>query len=233
MQETGRGDIIKLASTNTKVREKTMTITMLRVMIALGIVGHAINMYCDRILSIFPNGTIKFDNIKEIEKDGVLAEMMEGVPAAVPLRSAVLGAFVLVLEFFSYFALAVYTFERSQILGGVMFVTITFSCILGAAYHVKCGFAEYVFLQLGRDRTAKDMMLDLLNCAPILQTCGVGVLVYIVTLIIAIVTGIIGFPLWALLFTIVPFVLLLSPFKIVGTMHIAAIVSMLGWIFLL
>ena len=66
---------------------------MLRVMIALGIVGHAINMYCDRILSIFPNGTIKFDNIKEIEKDGVLA--------------------------------------------------------------------EYVFLQLGRDRTAKDMMLDL------------------------------------------------------------------------
>ena len=233
MQETVGGDIIKLALTNTKVREKSMTVTMIKIMIALGIVGHAINMYCDRILSIFPNGTIKFDNIKEIEKDGVLAEMMEDVPASVPLRSAVLGAFALVLEIFSYFALAVYTFERSQILGGVMFVTITFSCILGAAYHVKCGFAEYVFLQLGRDRTAKDMMLDLLNCAPILQTCGVGVFVYIVTLIIAIVTGIIGFPLWALLFTIVPFVLLLSPFKIVGTMHIAAIVSMLGWIFLL
>ena len=177
-----------------------MTVTMIKIMIALGIVGHAINMYCDRILSIFPNGTIKFDNIKEIEKDGVLA---------------------------------VYTFERSQILGGVMFVAITFSCILGAAYHVKCGFAEYVFLQLGRDRTAKDMMLDLLNCASILQTCGVGVFVYIVTLIIAIVTGIIGFPLWALLFTIVPLILLLFPFKIVGTMHIAAIVSMLGWIFLL
>lgn len=233
MHETGRGDIIKLALTNTKVREKTMTITMLRVMIALGIVGHAINMYCDRILSIFPNGTIKFDNIKEIEKDGVLAEMMEGVSASVPLRSAVLGAFALVLEFFSYFALAVYTFERSQILGGVMFVTITFSCIVGAAYHVKCGLAEYVFLQLGRERTAKDMMLDLLNNAPVLQLSGVGLVVYIVALIIAIATGIIGFPLWALLFTIVPFVLLLSPFKIVGTMHIAAIVSMLGWIFLL
>ena len=42
-----------------------------------------------------------------------------------------------------------------------MFVTITFSCIVGAAYHVKFGLAEYVFLQLGRDRTAKDMMLDL------------------------------------------------------------------------
>ena len=210
-----------------------MTVTMIKIMIALGIVGHAINMYCDRILSIFPNGTIKFDNIKKIEKDGVLAEMMEDVPASVPLRSAVLGAFALVLEFFSYFALAVYTFERSQILGGVMFVTITFSSIVGAAYHVKCGLAEYVFLQLGRDRTAKDMMLDLLNNAPVLQLSGVGLVVYIVALIIAIATGIIGFPLWALLFTIVPFVLLLFPFKIVGTMHIAAIVSMLGWIFLL
>ena len=210
-----------------------MTITMLRVMIALGIAGHAINMYCDRILSIFPNGTIKFDNIKEIEKDGVLAEMMEGVPASVPLRSGVLGVFALVLEFFSYFALAVYTFERSQILGGVMFVAIVFSCILGAAYHIKCGLAEYVFLQLGRDHTAKDMMLDLLNSAPVLQLCGVGLVTYIVLLIIAIVTGIIGFPLWALFFTIVPFVLLLSPLKIVGTMHIAAMVSMLGWIFLI
>ena len=210
-----------------------MTVTMIRVMIALGIIGHAINMYCDRILSIFPNGTIKFDNIKEIEKDGVLAEMMEGVPAAVPLRSAVLGAFALVLEFFSYFALAVYTFERSQILGGMMFVAITCSCILGAAYHVKCGFAEYVFLKLGRDSAAKDMLLDLLNCAPILRVCGVGLFAYIVALIIAIATGIIGFPLWALIFTIVPIILLLFPFKIVGTMHIAAMVSMLGWIFLL
>lgn len=209
-----------------------MTVTMIRVMIALGIVGHAINMYCDRILSIFPNGTIKFDNIKEIEKDGVMAKIMEGVPAAVPMRSGVLGVFALVLEFFSYFALAVYTFERSQILGGLMFVAITFSCILGAAYHIKCGLAEYVFLQLGRDHTAKDMMLDLLNSAPVLQLCGVGLVTYIVLLIIAIVTGIIGFPLWALVFTIVPFVLLLSPLKIVGTMHIAAMVSMLGWIFL-
>ena len=209
-----------------------MTVTMIRVMIALGIIGHAINMYCDRILSIFPRGTIKFDNIKEIEKDGVLAEMMEGVPASVPLRSVVLGAFALVLEFFSYFALAAYTFERSRIPGAVMFVAISFSCIAGAAYHVKCGFAEYVFLQLGRDRTAKDMMLDLLNCAPVLQSCGVGLFVYTVTLIIAIATGIIGFPLWALIFTIVPMILVLFPFKIVGTMHIAAMVSMLGWIFL-
>ena len=52
-----------------------MTILIIRMMFALGVVGHAVNMYCDRILSIFPNGTIKLDNIKEIEKEGVLAKM--------------------------------------------------------------------------------------------------------------------------------------------------------------
>ena len=52
-----------------------MTILIIRIMFALGVVGYAVNMYCDRILSIFPNGTIKLDNIKEIEKEGVLAKM--------------------------------------------------------------------------------------------------------------------------------------------------------------
>lgn len=209
-----------------------MTVTMIKVMIALGIIGHGINLYCDRILSIFPNGTIKFENIKEIEKDGVMAKIMEGVPAAVPMRSAVLGAFALVLEFLSYFALSAYTFERSHALGAVMFVAIAFACIVGAAYHVKCAFAEYIFVKMGRDSRAKDAMLDLYKSAPVLQLCAVGIFIYVVALIVGIVTGIIGFPLWALIFTVVPIVIVMFPFKIVGTMHIAAMISMLGWIFL-
>ena len=47
--------------------DKNMTILIIRITFALGVVGHAVNMYCDRILSIFPNGTIKLDNIKEID----------------------------------------------------------------------------------------------------------------------------------------------------------------------
>ena len=61
--------------TTRKGEDKNMTILIIRIMFALGVVGYAVNMYCDRILSIFPNGTIKLDNIKEIEKEGVLAKM--------------------------------------------------------------------------------------------------------------------------------------------------------------
>lgn len=31
-----------------------MTVTAIKIMFVLGILGHALNMYCDRILSIFP-----------------------------------------------------------------------------------------------------------------------------------------------------------------------------------
>ncbi len=210
-----------------------MTILIIRIMFALGVVGHAVNMYCDRILSIFPNGTIKLDNIKEIEKEGVLAKMMEGVSADVPMRSAILGVLAMILEFFSYIALAFYIYGHSHAMGIIMFVTAACFCIIGAAYHVKYALAEYVFIKLGRDNKAKDLMLEVKDSAPILKLCMVGMVIYIVTLIVGIVTGIIGFPIWAVIFTTLPIVVLLFSFKIIGTLHIAAMVSMLAWMFLI
>ena len=210
-----------------------MTVTAIKIMFVLGILGHALNMYCVRILSIFPNGTIKFDNIAEIKKDGVLAKMMEGVSPEVPLRSAVLGVFALVLEFLSYVSLGIYTYEKSQVFGAIMFVTAAFFCIVGSGFHVKTALAEYVFLKLDGDSRAKDIMLDLKDNALILRICMAGMVVYIITLIAAIVTGVIGFPVWSVIFTILPVAILLFPLKIIGTLHIAAMVSMFAWIFLI
>ena len=146
------------------------------------------------------------------------------------MRSAVLGAFAIVLEFFGYIGLALYTYERSTIMGMMMFVCGAFFCIVAAAYHVKTAMAEYIFLKLERDNRGKDLMLELMQTGTILRVCILGLLVYIGVLIAAIVTGTIGFPVWAVLFTILPIFVLLFPLKIVGTMHIAAMVSMLAWI---
>ncbi len=35
-----------------------MSLTILKAILVCGIIGHAINMYCDRLLSIFPNGIV-------------------------------------------------------------------------------------------------------------------------------------------------------------------------------
>lgn len=58
-----------------------MSLTVMKLMLVLGIIGHALNMYCDRILSVFPNGTLKLEDIKTFGKDEKKTRLMEGVSA--------------------------------------------------------------------------------------------------------------------------------------------------------
>ena len=193
---------------------------ILYILLALGIVGHAINMYCDRILSIFPNGTLKLANYSKLKDGDYAAKLMEGV-------------FAIVLEFCGYAALAAYAYQKAPVYGAILFAGTTFACIVSSAYHLKCGLAEYMFLKYGRDERAKGMMLDMLRSGASLRLCSLGMITFYITLMVAIITGAIGFPIWALVFTILPIFIVILPLQIVGTLHIAAMVSMLGWMFLI
>lgn len=210
-----------------------MSLTVLKILLALGIVGHALNMYCDRILSVFPNGKLTLMNMKDIGEEGKLAKLMEGVSEKVPMRSAILGAFAVMLEFLGYFSIAAYTYERSKVYGFILFLSVVLFAVIGAAHHVKTALVEYVFLKLGKDERAKALMLDMLHSAPITRICYVGYLVFIITLIVAIVTGVAGVPLWAVVFTVLPIFIIMFPFRIIGTLHISAMVSLLAWLFLM
>lgn len=210
-----------------------MSLTVFRILLALGIAGHAINLYCDRILCVFPNGKLMLSNMKDIKEDGKMAKLMEGVAEKVPMRSAVLGAFALFLQFLGYFSIAAYIYEHSRAAGAVMFFSLSFFIIIGTAHHVKTALMEYVFLKLDRDERGKNLMLDMLNSAPVTRICFLGYIVFVITLIVAIVTGIATFPIWAVIFTVLPVFILLFPFRIIGTLHISAMISMLVWMFLL
>lgn len=206
---------------------------ILKLMLVAGIIGHGINLYCDRILSIFPNGTLKLVNMQKLKEGDYAAKLMEGVSPSIPLRSGVLGIFAIFLEFFGYAALAAYTYPRAKGFAVVLFLGTLYCCIVSSAYHIKCALAEYMFIKYGRDERAKEQMLDLMDCGPALKTFYLGLLVYIITLIVAIVTGAIGFPLWAVVFTILPIFILMFPLQIIGTLHFAAMVSMLVWMLLI
>ena len=145
---------------------------ILYILLALGIVGHAINMYCDRILSIFPNGTLKLANYSKLKDGDYAAKLMEGVSPSVPMRSGVLGVFAIVLEFCGYAALAAYAYQKAPVYGAILFAGTTFACIVSSAYHLKCGLAEYMFLKYGRDERAKGMMLDLMGSGASLRLCS-------------------------------------------------------------
>ena len=207
--------------------------TIIRLLLVLGILGHAITLYCDRILSIFPHGRLMLKNIQKLRESNFAANLMEGVSPRVPLRSGVLGVFSIVLEFCGYSAMAAYVFQQTRVFGVILFYCTVYSCIVSSAYHLKCGLAQYVFLKYNRTEQAKTIILDLMDCGPALRSCFVTLLAYMVVLFAAIVTGAIGFPVWAVIFTILPLFAALYPFQIIGTLHIAAMLSMLAWILLI
>lgn len=70
---------------------------MIHLMLVLGISGHTLNMYCDRILSIFPNGKLTLADLKTFGKDDKLAKIIEGVSKKVPMRSAMASMLVWIL----------------------------------------------------------------------------------------------------------------------------------------
>lgn len=210
-----------------------MSFSILKIMLALGIIGHALNMYCDRILSVFPNGMLKLEDLKDIGDGGKMAKLMDGVSDKVPMRSAILGAFALMLEFMGYYSVTAYIYGYSKLLGTILFVAIVLFITIGIAHHVKYGLAEWVFLKLGRDDRAKLLMIDLYNSAPVTKICYAGYIIFIIVLIFAIVSGVTAFPTWAVIFTILPVFIVLAPFRIIGTLHISAMVSMLAWMILM
>lgn len=64
-----------------------------------------------------------------------MAKLMEGVSEKVPMRSAVLGAFALFLQFLGYFSIAAHIYEHSKAVGTVMFFSLSFFIIIGTAHH--------------------------------------------------------------------------------------------------
>lgn len=182
-----------------------------------------------RCLDLFPYFCVQV--CAKLVSPGFFGE--ERKSAKVPMRSAILGVFALFLQALGYFAISAYVYAHSAVYGSVLFFVILLFIVIGAGHHVKCGFAEYVFLRLGRDKKAHTMMLDLFNSAPITKICYLGYIVFIITLIIAILTGTAALPLWAAIFTILPIFIILFPFKIIGTLHISAMISMLAWMILI
>lgn len=71
----------------------------MKLMLVSGIIGHVLNMYCDRILSIFPNGTLKLEDIKTFGKDDKMAKLMEGVSEKAPMRPTTPGKYVKLIPY--------------------------------------------------------------------------------------------------------------------------------------
>ena len=210
-----------------------MNVAILNIMLGLGTIGHGLNMYCDRRLSIFPNGQIDYTNFKDLFIGDTAAKLMEGISEKVPMFASVAGVFAIILEMLGYASLGFYIYAHNKVPGMIALFCVAVYGAVGSAYHAKEGFAEFLFIKMGRDDRAKEALIALHQAAPILRVCSFGLIEIIIVYSIAVISGSIRFPLWSLLFTVLPVVIVIFPFKIIGSLHIGAMVSMLGWLLLM
>lgn len=202
-------------------------------MLVMGIAGHAVNRWCDYVLSVYPNGRITLDIMSDVNDESKMAHLMKGTSPDIPFKSAMYGVIALFMEFLGYAAIALYISEYNRAFGVVLLLSAAFFGILGTGHHVKYALGVWMFVKGGCDKTSYQLFNEIYNKMSVTKVAYIGYIVFIVTLIIAIVTGVTPLPLWALVFTVLPVFLVMAPFKIIGTLHFSAMITFAGWLYMI
>lgn len=98
---------------------------------------------------------------------------------------------------------------------------------------MKYALGVWMFIKGGRDERAYELLNGLYHGGNVTKLAYFGYILYVVALMVSVCMGVCSLPLWSLIFTVLPIFIVLTPFKIIGTLHISAMVTFLGWIFLI
>lgn len=205
-----------------------MTTTKLLFLIAM--LGHLLCGCCDCLLTYLPGGRFQFGDLKDNQK---LSRTFEGAPLRSSLLSMLLGCLALSLSFFGYLALCQWMRQFSSIYAGILLVSAVLFFIPGTAHHVFCGAVEWFYIRLGRTEEARTVIVEFFKKTSVTMiACYVGLVIFSVTLFVAVVTGRTALPVWACIFNILPLYIALAPFRIAGTGNWVSVVMFLGLLLL-
>lgn len=208
-----------------------MSAIWMSVCLVIGIVGHAINRWCDYVLAVYPNGKITIDTMNEVNDETRMSHLMKGTDPSTPFKSAMYGVVAIFMEYMGYAAIASYIYQYQHVCGIILFVAASFFAVLAAGHHVKYGLAVWMFVRSGCNHDVYQLFDELYNKGSITKSCYMGYILFVVTLIISVV--ITPIPLWMVIFTVLPVFIAMVPFKIIGTLHYSAIISFAGWLILI
>ena len=98
-----------------------------------------------------------------------------------------------------------------------------------AVHHVICGLVEWFYIRLGRTDEARETVLEFQKKTIVTMVVGyLGLLVFLICLFTAVVTGQTPLPRWACFFNTLPLMILLLPAKLPAKGNIAGAVMFLG-----
>ena len=204
--------------------------TLVKILFLIAFIGHLLCWRCDWIITYTAKGRFQ---IKDIQDNQRMAELFDGMPLKNPLISILLGVIALTMIFFGYFGLYEWMKQFSTIYAGIIITFAIVYLISGTAHHVFCGAVEWFYIRLERTEEARQIILEFFKKTSVtMYIYLIGVLIFSITFLIAVVTGQTNLPQWSCIFNVLPLFLILSPFRIAGAGNLAGAVMFLGLFFL-
>ena len=154
-------------------------------------------------------------DLKQIKDPVKMAEMLEGMPLWQPLASMLLGTLAITLFGFGYLETARYIGGFSHIAGTILYVSALFFIVPIVTHHVFCGAVEWIFIKLGRTCEAHKAVMEMQKkTIPTMFAGYISLVVFLVTLFAAVVSGKTGLPQWSCVFNTLVFMILMLPTRI-------------------
>ena len=202
----------------------------MKLMLIVACIGHIICGITDCMFAYSKNGRFDFGNMKDNEK---MKHIFSVMPSSQLEIGMLLGVIALFLASFGYMALSDWIRDFGMIPATVMRCSGLFFLILISAHHVLCGSTEWIYVKFGMSEETLKGVTDFFKKTSFVAIAYVGLLVFVLTLFVMIVTGKTDLPRWACVFNTLPAFLILAPTKIPAKGNIANAFMFLGLAILL
>lgn len=205
---------------------------MLKIVLLIAIVGHVLCGVCDCLIGYSPSGRL---DLKGAVKDANrMREVFADLPLIWPLISILLGVYAITAFGFGYLEISKWMREFSEMASGIMYIASVVFLISIVVHHIICGLVEWLYIRLGRTDEAREVALEFQIKTIATMIIGyLGLIIFLATLFIMVVTGRTTLPRWASVFNTLPLMVILLPTKLPAKGNIAGAFMYLGLLWML
>ena len=204
---------------------------MIKAALLMALVGHILCGVSDCLLGYSRSGRLDLKNVRDPAK---MAEMFRDMPLSFPMISMILGTFSILLFGFGYIALSYWMQSFSVVAANILFISSLGFLIPIVTHHVFCGVVEWIYIRLGRKNEVRSAVLEMQKKTISTMFVGyAGLLVFLVTLFVMIVSGKTDLPVWGCICNTLVFMLAMLPTKLPAKGNIAGALMYFGLLFLI
>lgn len=202
-----------------------------KIFMILALIGHILCGISDGFLTYAPNGKVDLTNFKDYGKSKAA---FQGMPLKNLSIAMLLGVCAMTFEIFGYLAICDWMRQYSQTYYMIMYVATLVMFINLALHHLFCCLVEWFFVKLNLTEEALNAVWDFFMTTCYTMYLGyLGMLVFAVAFLIAVVTGRTPLPMWAGIFNLLPLAVVILPTKLPAKANVIGAIMFAGLLFLI